>query len=50
MHYANSNDLITDMMQILDTPSLVAEGSAGPKKNIFKQKPPEADASASSCC
>lgn len=37
-------------MQILDKPSLLAEGSAGAKRNIFKQKPPEADASTSSCC
>lgn len=37
--------------QILDTPSLLAEGSSGLKKNIFKQKPPAAaDASTSSCC
>lgn len=35
--------------QILDTPSLLAEGSAGVKKNIFKQKPPESDAT-STCC
>nr|CAD1838785.1 unnamed protein product [Ananas comosus var. bracteatus] len=38
------------VLKILDTPSLVAEGSAGPKKNIFKQKLPEAGASTSSCC
>lgn len=36
--------------QILDTPSLLAEGSSGVKKNIFKQKPQESDASTSSCC
>ncbi|KAF3639050.1 Ras-related protein RABC2a [Capsicum annuum] len=36
--------------QILDTPSLLAEGSAGVRKNIFKQKPPETDASTSGCC
>ncbi|THU61641.1 hypothetical protein C4D60_Mb07t25470 [Musa balbisiana] len=38
------------VLKILDTPSLCAEGSAGVKKNIFKQKPAQADASASSCC
>ncbi|CAN6555755.1 unnamed protein product [Malus baccata var. baccata] len=37
------------VLKILETPSLVAEGSAGVKKNIFKQKPPESDAS-SGCC
>lgn len=37
-------------MQILDTPSLLAEGSKGMKKNIFKEKPPQSDASTSSCC
>lgn len=36
--------------QILETPSLMAEGSAGVKKNIFKQKPAETSAAASSCC
>ncbi|KAJ8470353.1 hypothetical protein OPV22_024696 [Ensete ventricosum] len=38
------------VLKILDTPSLCAEGSAGVKKNIFKQKPAQADASTSSCC
>ncbi|XP_039137514.1 ras-related protein RABC1 [Dioscorea cayenensis subsp. rotundata] len=39
------------VLKILDTPSLLAEGSSGLKKNIFKQKPPAAaDASTSSCC
>ncbi|KAH9610262.1 hypothetical protein KSS87_020388 [Heliosperma pusillum] len=38
------------VLKILDTPSLIAEGSAGGKKNIFKQKPPEADAYTSGCC
>ncbi|KAA8546496.1 hypothetical protein F0562_002765 [Nyssa sinensis] len=33
------------VLKILDTPSLVAQGSTGVKKNIFKQKPPEPDAS-----
>lgn len=36
-------------MQVLDTPSLLAEGSKGVKKNIFKDKP-QSDASASGCC
>lgn len=38
------------VLKILETPSLLAEGSAGIKKNIFKQKPPEPDASTSGCC
>ncbi|KAK6162988.1 hypothetical protein DH2020_002829 [Rehmannia glutinosa] len=38
------------VLKILETPSLLAEGSAGVKKNIFRQKPPESDASTSSCC
>ncbi|CAM0152637.1 unnamed protein product [Urochloa decumbens] len=38
------------VLKILDTPSLLADASSGAKKNIFKQKPPEADAAASSCC
>ncbi|CAK7346863.1 unnamed protein product [Dovyalis caffra] len=29
------------VLKILETPSLLAEGSSGVKKNIFKQKPPE---------
>lgn len=37
-------------LQILETPSLLAEGSSGVKKNIFKQKPPLSDASSSGCC
>lgn len=37
-------------LKILDTPTLMAEGSKGVKKNIFSQKPPEADSSTSSCC
>ncbi|TXG60389.1 hypothetical protein EZV62_014962 [Acer yangbiense] len=37
------------VLKILDTPSLIAEGSKGVKKNIFKQKP-QADASTSGCC
>ncbi|PNY01323.1 ras-related protein RABC1-like [Trifolium pratense] len=39
------------VLKVLDTPSLLAEGSSGVKKNIFKQKPQESDASStSSCC
>ncbi|XP_020591775.1 ras-related protein RABC1 [Phalaenopsis equestris] len=38
------------VLKILETPSLLAEGSVGLKKNIFKQKPPPADASTSGCC
>lgn len=39
------------VLKILDTPSLLAEGSAGVKrKNIFKQNQPQADAAASGCC
>ncbi|KAK8624092.1 hypothetical protein V6N13_065449 [Hibiscus sabdariffa] len=38
------------VLKILDTPSLVAEGSSGVKKNIFKQNPPETGATTSSCC
>jgi small GTP-binding protein len=37
------------VLKILDTPSLLAEGSATVKRNIFKQKPPETVAS-SGCC
>nr|GEW06555.1 Ras-related protein RABC1 [Tanacetum cinerariifolium] len=35
--------------KILDTPSLIAEGSTTIKRNIFTQKP-QADASSSACC
>ena len=38
------------MMKIVDTPSLLADASLGAKKNIFKQKAPEADAAASGYC
>ncbi|CAA2968710.1 ras-related RABC1 [Olea europaea subsp. europaea] len=38
------------VLKILETPSLLADGSGGVKKNIFKQKPPESDASTNSCC
>ncbi|KAG6786088.1 hypothetical protein POTOM_007681 [Populus tomentosa] len=37
------------VLKILETPSLLAEGSSGVKKNIFIQKPPE-DVTTSSCC
>ncbi|KEH20904.1 RAB GTPase-like protein A5B [Medicago truncatula] len=37
------------VLKVLDTPSLLAEGSKGVKKNIFKDKP-QSDASASGCC
>ncbi|XVE95606.1 hypothetical protein REPUB_Repub02eG0113200 [Reevesia pubescens] len=38
------------VLKILETPSLLAEGSSGVKKNIFKQNPPQNGASATSCC
>ncbi|XWS21717.1 hypothetical protein CRYUN_Cryun30bG0078600 [Craigia yunnanensis] len=38
------------VLKILETPSLLAEGSSGVKKNIFKQNPPQNAASTSSCC
>ncbi|KAI4345077.1 hypothetical protein L6164_012243 [Bauhinia variegata] len=38
------------VLKILDTPSLLAEGSKGVKKNIFKEKPPQPGAATSSCC
>ncbi|XP_047980630.1 ras-related protein RABC1-like [Salvia hispanica] len=38
------------VLKILDTPSLLAEGLAGNKKNIFKQKPPVSTDASSSCC
>ncbi|KAL1561186.1 Ras-related protein rabc1 [Salvia divinorum] len=38
------------VLKILETPSLLAEGLAGNKKNIFKQKPPESSDASSSCC
>ncbi|GMI78351.1 ARABIDOPSIS RAB GTPASE HOMOLOG C1, RAB GTPASE HOMOLOG 18-1, RAB GTPASE HOMOLOG B18 [Hibiscus trionum] len=38
------------VLKILDTPSLLAEGSSGVKKNIFKQNPSESGATTSSCC
>lgn len=36
--------------QILDTPSLLSEGSSGVKKNIFKENPQQNDASTTGCC
>ncbi|KAK8663746.1 hypothetical protein V6N13_083551 [Hibiscus sabdariffa] len=41
------DELVT---KILETPSLLAEGSKGVKKNIFKQKPPQPEAAANGCC
>ncbi|MCH92004.1 ras-related protein RABC1-like [Trifolium medium] len=38
------------VLKILDTPSLLAEGSKGVKKNMFKDKPPQSDASTGGCC
>ncbi|XP_035550315.1 ras-related protein RABC1-like isoform X2 [Juglans regia] len=38
------------VLKILDTPSLLAESSKGTKRNIFKEKPPQSDASTSGCC
>ncbi|XP_023007247.1 ras-related protein RABC1-like isoform X2 [Cucurbita maxima] len=38
------------VLKILETPSLLSEGSKGVRKNIFKEKPPQLDASTSSCC
>lgn len=39
------------VLKILETPSLLAEGSIGVKKNIFKQSQTvDADATSSSCC
>ncbi|NP_001183679.1 hypothetical protein Zm00014a_001968 [Zea mays] len=40
------------VLKILDTPSLLADASSAgvSKKNIFKQKAPEADAATGSCC
>ncbi|KAG2389938.1 hypothetical protein LR48_Vigan07g227700 [Vigna angularis] len=38
------------VMKILETPSLLAEGSSGGKKNIFKQKAQNSDATSGGCC
>ncbi|KAK2975923.1 hypothetical protein RJ640_007401 [Escallonia rubra] len=41
---------MAQLQWILETPALLAEGSSVIKRNIFKQKPPEPDASTSGCC
>ncbi|KAI9114407.1 hypothetical protein K1719_014635 [Acacia pycnantha] len=38
------------VLKILDTPSLLAEGSKGLKKNIFNGTPPQAGAYTGNCC
>ncbi|KAL5714607.1 protein-serine/threonine phosphatase [Ranunculus cassubicifolius] len=38
------------VLKILDTPSLLAEGSSGGKVNIFKEKPPQSGESSGACC
>ncbi|KAK4264744.1 hypothetical protein QN277_025877 [Acacia crassicarpa] len=38
------------VLKILDTPSLLAEGSKGLKKNIFNGPPPQADTYTGNCC
>ncbi|XP_058764950.1 ras-related protein RABC1-like [Vicia villosa] len=38
------------VLKILDTPSLIAEGSKGVKKNIFKDKELQSDGATSGCC
>ncbi|KAK2659366.1 hypothetical protein Ddye_005899 [Dipteronia dyeriana] len=38
------------VLKILDTPSLLAEGTSGVKMNIFKQNPASTEPSASGCC
>lgn len=38
------------VLKILETPSLTAEGSAGGKKNIFKQNPAQTSSASSSYC
>lgn len=48
MNVAHGNN--DSNMQILDTPSLLSEGSKGVRRNIFKEKPPQPDASTSTCC
>jgi len=45
-----SNSSLPVYLQILETPSLLAEGSSGGKKNIFKQKAQSSDASSGGCC
>ncbi|GMI67826.1 ARABIDOPSIS RAB GTPASE HOMOLOG C1, RAB GTPASE HOMOLOG 18-1, RAB GTPASE HOMOLOG B18 [Hibiscus trionum] len=38
------------VLKIVDTPSLLAEGSKGVKRNMLSQKQPQPDASSSACC
>ncbi|KAK4751970.1 hypothetical protein SAY87_020768 [Trapa incisa] len=38
------------LILILETPSLLVEGSSGMKKNIFKEKQPESGAAGGYCC
>ncbi|KAL4379990.1 hypothetical protein GQ457_02G017670 [Hibiscus cannabinus] len=38
------------VLKIVDTPSLLAEGTKGVKKNMLSQKPLPPDASTSACC
>lgn len=38
------------VLKILDTPSLLADGAMVVKKNIFRNKPPQANESTGSCC
>ncbi|MBA0571709.1 hypothetical protein Goshw_024215 [Gossypium schwendimanii] len=38
------------VLKIVDTPSLLAEGAKGVKKNMFNQKTPEANAATGACC
>ncbi|XP_054807341.1 ras-related protein RABC1-like [Prosopis cineraria] len=38
------------VLKILDTPSLLAQGSKGLKKNIFNDKPPQPAGATSNCC
>ncbi|GMI86682.1 ARABIDOPSIS RAB GTPASE HOMOLOG C1, RAB GTPASE HOMOLOG 18-1, RAB GTPASE HOMOLOG B18 [Hibiscus trionum] len=48
--HVNVQQCFDELVQkIVDTPSLLAEGSKGMKKNMLNQKPPEPDA-ATACC
>ncbi|KAF6167185.1 hypothetical protein GIB67_029823 [Kingdonia uniflora] len=38
------------VLKILDTPSLLADGSKGLKKNIFRENPPQTAEATSGCC
>ncbi|MBA0841934.1 hypothetical protein Goarm_001786, partial [Gossypium armourianum] len=38
------------VLKIVDTPSLLAEGAKGVKKNMFNQKTPEANTATGTCC